>query len=236
LFAVLSCVASLCVAAAAAAAAEPGNAAATQRYVRASEEYAHGASAEVGASVEAIEARASQIAGECPAALTYAPRDGAFGELGDEVSNTLFYAGTALTSATRLTFARAIGGLSWSDRRLTKLVREQAAVEVATVALALPDVCVDIAAWKASAYATLPQSATGFLASVAAIESKEYVEPSEEAVEAVIERLLRKYEGPGERRAVKLVERREQRTNKTRGAAEEASKGRLAVALGVSAL
>jgi hypothetical protein len=213
-----------------------GDAAATRAYVLASEVYAGEVSAEVSVSIAAIEARASETAGECPAALIYAPRDGAFGELGEEMTNMLFYAGAAPTSATRLSFARAIGGLSWSDRRLTKLVREQAGVEVATVALALPDVCADIAAWKTSAYATLPESTTAYLTRIATLESREYVGPSEEAIEAVIERLLRKYERPAERRAMKLVEHREQRTNKTRGRAEEAAKARLAAALGVSTL
>ena len=212
------------------------DAAATRAYVLASEVYARGASAEVAASVAAIEARASETAGECPAALTYAPRDGAFGELGEEISNMLFYAGAAPTSAARLSLARAISGLSWSDRRLTKLVRQQAGVEEATVALALPDVCADIAAWKTSDYAALSESATGFLAQIAALESREYVGPSEESIETIIGRLLRKYEGPGERRAMTLVERRERRTNKTRGAAEETAKARLATALGVSTL
>jgi hypothetical protein len=218
------------------AAGRPGDANATRAYLRATEAFARGASAEIGESVAAIAARGSETAGECPAALTYAPRDGAFGELGEETSDMLFYAGAASVSATRLSFARAIGGLSWSDRRLTKLVRQQAAVEVATVAFALPDVCSDIAEWKASAYAALPQSATGFLARVAALESREYVGPSEDGIEAVIERLLRKYEGPAERRARKLVERQEQRTNKTRRAAEDAAEARLAARLGVSAL
>lgn len=228
--------ASLYVSGPAFAAERARDAAATRAYLRANEAYARAESAEVGASVAAIEARANRIAGECPATLTYAPRDGAFGELGEEISNTLFYAGAAPTSASALTFARAIGGLSWGDGTLTRLVREQAAVEVATMALALPDVCADIAAWKESAYAALPQSATGFLARIAAIELKEYVEPSEEAVGTAIARLLRKYEGSGERRTVKLVERREANTYKTRVAAEEAAKARLVAVLGVSKL
>lgn len=174
LFVGLACVGSLCVSAPALAAGRAGDAAATLAYLRASETYARGASAEVGASVTAIAARANGIAGECPSALTYAPRDVAFGEISGEASTTLFYAGVAPMSATRLGFARAVGELSWSDRRLTRLVRALAAEEVAVVAVALPDVCSDIEAWKASAYAALPRSATGFLARVAAIESGSY--------------------------------------------------------------
>ncbi len=236
LCAVLACVGSLYVSVPALAASGPDDAAATQAYLRASETYARDASANVGGSVAAIAARANEIAEACPSALTYAPRDGAFGELGEEMSTTLFYTGLAPMGATRLTFAHAIGHLSWSDRGLTKLVREQAAVEVAAVALALPDVCADIAAWKASAYAALPQSATRFLARRAAIESREYIGPSEESLEVAITRLLRKYEGPAERREMKLVERREQRTDRMLVAAQEAARARLAAGLGVSTL
>jgi hypothetical protein len=204
--------------------------------VRASEEYAHGASAEVGAGAAAIGARASGIAGECPLALTYAPRDGAFREIGQEVSTTLFDANVASMSSLRLAFAHAIGRLSWSNRRLSRLVRGQAAEEVALVALAQPHVCADIEAWKATAYASLPQSAIGFLARAEAIESGGYLEPSGESREAVIERLLRSYEGTSERRTMKQTERREEHIDRMLGAAEESARARLAAALGVSAL
>jgi len=218
------------------AAGRTGDAAATRAYVRASEAYAREAGTEVGASVAAIAARGNEIAQGCPLALTYAPRDSAFAELGEEMGTTLFFAGVAPMSATRLIFARAIGGLSWSDRRLTKLVRQLAAVEVATVALALPDVCTDIAGWKASAYAALPQSATVFLARRAALTSREYVGSSEEWVEVVARHLLGKFEMPAERQAMKQVERREQRTDRMLGAAQEAARASLAAALGVSTL
>jgi hypothetical protein len=236
LFAGLVCVGALYVSAPALAAGRADDAAATQAYLRASAAYTLGASAELGASVAAIEARANEIAGECPSILTYAPRDAAFGEIGEEASATLFYAGLAPTSATTLSFARAIGRLSWSDRRLTRLVRGQAAEEAAFVALAQPDVCADIEAWQASAYAALPQSTTGFLARSEAIESGSYVGFSEESREAAILRLLKPYEGPGERRALQQVERQEERRYGTFSAARKAAQARLAAALGVSAL
>jgi hypothetical protein len=236
LFAGLVCVGSLCVPASALATRVADDAAATRAYLSASEAYAHGASAEAGASVAAIAARASEIAGECPSALTYAPRDAAFGEIGEEASLTLFYAGVAPMSATRLGFARAVGRLSWSDRELTRLVRAQAAEEVAVVAVALPDVCADIEAWRANAYAALPRSATGFLARVEAIQSGAFVGPSEELREAAITRLLTPYEGPGERRTIKRLERQEQRTGRKLGAATEAVRATLTAALGVSTL
>jgi hypothetical protein len=236
LFVVLACVGSLCVSAPALAAGRSGDTAATLAYLRASEEYARDASASLGASVAAIAARADEIAGECPSALTDAPRDVAFGELGEEASTTLFYAGVAPMRATRLGFAQAVGRLSWSDRRLTRLVHGLAAEEVAVVAVALPDVCSDIEAWKASAYAALPQSASGFLARVAAIESGSSVGRSEESREAAIGRLLVPYEGQGLRQTAMRIKRQEQSTDRKLGTTAEAARARLAVALGVSAL
>ena len=218
------------------ASARPDDAAATHAYVRASEEYARAAGVALAGSVAAIAAEGNEIAQACPAALTYAPRDGAFEELGEEISDTLFFAGVAPMGAARLTFASAIGGLSWSDRRLTKLIRQLAAVELGTVALALPDVCADIAGWKASAYAALPEGSSEFLASRAALASREYVGPSEEWIEVAVRRLLRRYEVPAERRAMKQVERHEQGTSAMLAVAQRDARTKLEAALGAPTL
>jgi hypothetical protein len=218
------------------AAGRAGDVAATRAYLRASEAYAREASTEVGASAAAIEARANRIAGECPGALTYAPRDVAFEELGEEMSTTLFSAGVAPMSTLRLNFARATGRLSWSVPRLTWLVRGLAVEVSAWVGLAQPDACADIQAWHATAYAALPQSAASFLARTDAIESSGYVGSSEESRETVIGRLLKKYEGPGEMRMTKRIEQREHRTDMILGAAEEAAWATLKTGLGVPTL
>jgi hypothetical protein len=237
-FTTLVCAGALCVPAPvpALAAGRVDDATATRAYLRASEEYARDASAEVGASVAAIAARANEIAGACPSALTYAPRDMVFREIGYEVYATLFYAGLAPMRTRMLGFARAIDRLSWSDRRLTRLVHAQAAAEVAITAVAQPDVCADIEAWQASAYATLPRSATGFIARVETIEYRTDAGPFEESRAGAITRLLRRYEGPRERRTAKRVIRQERRTERKLGVATEAVPVRLASALGVSAL
>jgi hypothetical protein len=210
--------------------------AATRAYLRASEVYAHGAYAETRASAVVIEARASRIAKECPSALVYAPRDAAFEEVGEETLNSLLYASVAPFRAETVKLAEAIGHLTWSDRRLTRLVRSQAAEERAIATLALPDVCADIAAWNASAYAALPASARRFLAVVAALEAASTIGPSEESREAAIMRLLGRYEGPAQRRAAMIVERLQARAERRVMAAVSLASVKLAAALGVSAL
>jgi hypothetical protein len=235
--AAFTCAASLCSAPATAlASVKADDAAATRAYLRASEQYTRDVSAEVGASAAAVAARAQEIAAACPSALTYAPRDPAFGEIGEEARSTLFYAAVAPTAGTRLAFAHVVGRLSWSDSTLNRLVRGEAAEEEAVAALAQPDVCADIEAWKKAGYAALPQSAAGFLARVTAIESGDFVGRSEELREVAVARLLRPYEDPGERQRTAQLKRRERDTDKTVGAAVEAAMARLADALGVSVL
>jgi hypothetical protein len=184
-----------------------------------------------------MEASASEIAGGCPSALTYAPRDEAFGELGEEARTTAFWAGAASMRSTGLRLADAIAHLRWSDRRLTRLVHAEAAEEHGIAAIALPDVCADIAAWKAGAYATLSQSSTQFLARVHAIESlSEGVGASEESREAAIMRLLRRFEGPAERQTAKRMGRVDAQIRKRLEAAVVASQAKIAAGLGVSTL
>jgi outer membrane lipoprotein-sorting protein len=77
----LVCVGLLCVSAPTFAAGSAENVTATQAYLRGSESYARRAYVTVAARAAAVEARASEIAVECPSALTYAPRDAGFGEL-----------------------------------------------------------------------------------------------------------------------------------------------------------
>jgi hypothetical protein len=233
---VLVAMASVCLPANALASVRADDAAATRAYLRAADVYERGAYAEVGVSAAAIEARTSEIGGECPSVLTYAPRDTAFGELGEEAYRTAFIAGTASERPMNLRLAQAIEHLRWSDRRLTRLVRAEAAEERAYATLALPDVCADIVAWKASGYAALPQSATSFLARLYAIESLSFVGQSEEFREAAIMRLLKPYETPAERRTARGIGRLEAQIGRRLTAAGAIARKKLAAALGVSTL
>jgi hypothetical protein len=236
LIAVLACAACACLPAHAFASVHTDDVGATRAYLGADDAYERSTYAEVGVRVAAIEARVSEIGGECPSVLTYAPRDAAFGEFGEEANTTAFFAGKAPARPLLLRLAHTIEHLSWSNRRLTGLVRAEAAEERAIATLALPDVCADIAAWKANDYAALPQSTTRFLARVEAIESLSVVGPSEESRETVIMRLLRPYETPAQRRIAGRIERLEAQIGSRINAARAAGEKKLAVAWGVSAL
>lgn len=234
LFVALACTGVLCVSTPVLAADRVDDTVATQAYLRASESYARSAYADVAERVAVLEARASEIAAECSSALTYAPRDAAFGELTEATDIAVAYADVAPVRTATLRLAHAISNLSWSSGRLTRLVRSQALAERTTAELALPDVCADLAAWRMSAYAMLPPSVTGFLARVQPIEAG--VGPSEEPREAAIVRLLKPYENATERQSIKRVEQLEASAGRRLGAAIAAASAKLAAALGVSAL
>jgi hypothetical protein len=211
-----------------------GDATATRAYISASESYARSASAVAAAGVAAIEARASEIATECPLSLTYAPRDAEFGELGETASETLVYAGLVPMRPAALRLAGAIAHLSWSSSKLTRLVRSLAAVERSGATFELPNVCAEIAGWKASAYATPPPGVAGFLARV--YTSEERFGAAEESRESYILSLLKPFESASQRRAVKRAERIEALTWKRLNPAIAAAERKLAAALGASAL
>jgi hypothetical protein len=204
--------------------------------VGASYAYARDEYSELRASVAAIRASASEIATECPSALTYAPRDAAFTKLGHEANLALVVAGAKPLRSILLRVVHAIGKLRWSDRALTRLVRARAAEEGEIAALVSPNLCADIEAWKASAYAALPQSASAFIARGDAILSASGGGPFEEPREARILRRLRRYEGRTERATAKRVEALEARIGMRVTAAVNSAQAKLAAALGVSQL
>jgi hypothetical protein len=147
---------------------------------------------------------------------------------------SMVYADVVPVRSATLRLANAIAHLSWSSGKLTRLAHSLAVAERSSAMLATPSICADIAAWRASAYATLSPSVTEFVRRVYKIESG--TGPSEEELGAVIVRLLRPYESPAERQAVKRVERLEERADIRLRKAISVSRSKLASALGISAL
>jgi hypothetical protein len=209
------------------AAGRAANAAAARAYLSAAAIDANNSYPLVGARIAAMEADEREVAAQCPSAFLYAPRDTAFEELGEEMGEAEWYAGAAPVRPLTGAFAQAIGKLRWSNPRLTRLVRSEAADERAYAALVLPDVCSPIEAWKTSDYAELPPSVGEFLAHIEQIESGSF---------GLIMHLLKRYEGPAERRAAKHVERVEALAGKRLVTASDAIWRNLETAMGVSEL
>jgi hypothetical protein len=209
------------------AAGRAADAAAARAYLSAAATYANAAHHLVAARIAAMEADEREVAAQCPSAFLYAPRDTAFEELGEEIGEAEWYAGAAPVRSVTEAFARAIGNLSWSNRRLTRLVRSEAAGERANAAVVVPDVCSSIEAWKMSDCAELPPSVSEFLTHVEQIESGSF---------GLAMHLLRRYEGPAERRIAKHVVRLEALVGKRLAVASDAIWRKLEVAMGVSEL
>jgi hypothetical protein len=234
--AVLVCAACACTPASAFAALTPNNAAATRAYLRIVADQARIANSDLGMGVAAVQALEQQVAGECPEALAFAPRDVAYEEIGEEVAYTLSIAGDEPLVPRALVQVRAISALSWSNRRLTRLVRDRAVEERVYVTQALPNLCAQIAAWRESAYASLPASSGRFLAAMRASEPELFVGLHEELREKVIARLLQPYERPAERRLAKNILSLENRIGKRLSVATSSAEKQLAAALGVATL
>jgi hypothetical protein len=234
--AVLVCAACACMPVSALAAVTSRNAAATSAYLRIVADQARVANSDLGMGVAALEALERKIAGECPEALAYAPRDVAYEEIGSEVAYALWIAIEDPLYPQALGQARAIGALSWSDRRLTRLVRDQAAEGLGYATYVPPNLCAQIAAWREDAYASLPAASSRFLAEMRASEPEVYVGPREESRGKVIARLLEPYETPAERRRAKSIQRLENRVANRLNAATTSAETQLAAALGVAAL
>jgi hypothetical protein len=206
----------------------------TGAYLQASYAFAQAELNDVQASAAAIVARANTIARECPSALTFAPRDAAFGEVAEAIGRSVWLANVGPAHSATLRFANRVAHLRWADRKLTQLVRAIAARERWVAIVALPKVCPAVAVWRKSAYTALPKAVGAFLSRQQAIESAAGF--SEESFEARIERQLRRYEDPGERRLAGKIERLERVSGRRLDTAQAAALHKLEAALGASPL
>lgn len=236
--AVLACAVCACVPASALAAARSNNTTATRAYLRIVVEQQRVESSDVGMGVTAVQALERQIAGECPGVLAYAPRDVAYEQIGGEVEYALSIAAdhSLVPQAQALDLARALDALRWSNRRLTRLVGDREAEERAYATDTPPSLCAQIAAWRESAYAALPESSSRFLAEMGASEPEIFVGPREELRGKVVARLLEPYEQPPERRLTKTILAFESRIHNRLDATINSAEKQLGAALGVAAL
>lgn len=240
--AVLACATCACVPASALALVTPArsgyarDAAATRAYLRIVAGRARVANSDLSLGVAAVQALVHQVAGECPGALAYAPRDVAYEEIGDEVEYALSIAFDDPIDPQALAQARAIGALSWSNRTLTRLVRDEAAEERGFATYVPPNLCAQIAAWRESAYASLPTNSSRFLEEMRGSEPEVSVGLHERSREAVIASLLEPYERPAERRLAKKILSLENQVGDRLDAVTNSAETQLAVVLGVATL
>ncbi len=214
--------------------AEQDDASSTAAYLQTDHAFVQGEFRDLGQSAAAIAASAGVIAGECPSALTFAPRDAAFGEVGEAIERTVLLANVEPVRSVTLRFSRRAGGLRWADGKLTRLVGVLVARERLAATVALPAMCAAVDAWRQSAYTTLPATVGTFLSQLEAVERAAGF--SEVSVEARIERRLRRYEDAREKRTATDTERLEGILDKGLQTAFVAARRKLEAAWGASPL
>ena len=165
------------------------NATATRAYLQANHAFVRAARANVAAGNAALMSLVRQLTGECPLAAAESPQNHESEQLSDEVVGAITIVAFHPDAAAAGAFARAVGGLHWSSRALTRKVRTYAAQLEGLTKLAVPNVCADVRAWAADGYRSLPASTQQF--------NQRYDEVDIEA-EEIPQRLLAPYEGAPE--------------------------------------
>lgn len=183
-----------------AALANPRDAAATRTYIRANYALVRTARANLAAGEAALKGLVRQITGECPLAAAGSPQNHDSEQLSDEVVGAMTLLVYRPDAAAMGAFAHAVGGLRWSNRRLTRTVSTYAAQLEGLTTLALPNVCGDVRAWAASGYRSLPASTAQF--------DQRYNADAFEAEEVPL-RLLAPYESASEASLVRRTKRLE---------------------------
>jgi hypothetical protein len=183
-----------------AALANSGNAAATRAYIKANYALVRAARSNLAAGNAALKSLVRQITGECPLAAAESPENHDAEQLSNEVAGAMTVVVYRPDAAAVAVFARAVRGLRWSNRALTRTVKTYTAQLKGLATLATPDVCGDVKAWAASGYQALPASTLQF--------DQRYYAVDVEAEEVSL-RLLAPYESAGEASLVRRTKQLE---------------------------
>jgi hypothetical protein len=185
-----------------AALASSGDAAATRVYIQANYALVRAARSNLATGNAALKSLVRQVTGECPLAAAESPENHDSEQLSNEIAGALTLDAYHPDVAAMGAFARAVGGLHWSNRVLTRTVRTYATQLRGLATLALPDVCGDVRTWAAGGFQALPASTVQFDTRYYAvdIEAEEVplrlFSPFESAGEASLVRRTKRLEAP----------------------------------------
>jgi hypothetical protein len=156
------------------------------------------------AKIPAAEANArkaiARFARQCPGAGDGAPQDENAQRMGLEVAGALWSAAYGTAAREIQTFVRAVRPLRWSDPRLTRRVQGYATGLGVLGSLPAPDLCGDVAKWRATGFTRLPASTETY---------DRLVERTE--IHAIPERVLRRYEHGADHQLAVRIKRLEGR-------------------------
>jgi hypothetical protein len=144
-------------------AARPADDTATTIYIKARSALEEATLYRMPTARAAVRRFVASASGDCRGIMTRAPRNLQFGDftLTAQLAPVVV---TARLSRNEINqFDRVVAGVSWSDSRLTQLVRSVANQERAIANIAPPDLCGAIKAWARDGYGAAPVAITGFL-------------------------------------------------------------------------
>ncbi len=191
---------------------KPSDEAATHAYLQAEYTLAAGLVADRTAVVGAAQARADQLAGECPGALSGAPQEGlGFGPRGfptpreegemslhsrqlailkREIETSVAVASYQPDRTPLAAYARTVTALRWSDPRVAVAVAGRVKRAEEELSASAPAACADILAWTRSGYHKLSDASKTFAEAKTSTEVGARVSPPR--------LLIARYEGPAE--------------------------------------
>jgi hypothetical protein len=143
--------------------AQASDSSATSAYLQANEALVAAGHAHIGASVAGYRSVLTQVRRSCPKAAEASPQNPESTDLSNEVIGAMVLnAGKADRPAIK-TYLKAVQGLRWSSSSVTRAVAGYATMLRKLYALSTPDLCGDIAAWKATGFKSLPSSTVSFV-------------------------------------------------------------------------
>jgi len=148
----------------ASAPASAADLAATQAYVQANYAALQVVMSHLAASEAGPLHVLSQVRRECPGAGTGSPQDPESTQMSNEVIGAMVLSAAQPDLQAIRTFIRAVAGLHWSNRGLTRAIHTYAGDWKTLLSLSAPNLCADVKAWGASGFHTLPASTVTFVA------------------------------------------------------------------------
>lgn len=154
-------------------------------------------------SVEAnIHELDAQAHAECPGAGAGAPQSDAEQTLAHEALGGLWATAYRTEAGIVRAYVRSIGGLTWSNPRITRDDRRLAQGLREMIALQIPPLCDDIHAWSADGFGAMPTDVTTYVQHAEAIDISEiprsllapYVRPAERTLRARMEHATTRFE------------------------------------------
>ncbi len=148
----------------ASALAGPGDASATRAYIAADLALVQTARSHLLRSEHAPLEVLAQVRRDCPLAGAQSPQNPESTQMSDEVIGAMVLSAARPDTAAIRAFIAKANALRWSDTRLTRAVHTYTGKLTTLLALSVPHLCADVAAWSAGGFHSLPASTVAFVA------------------------------------------------------------------------